>query len=206
MTKRKIIVLSVVGAVVLLLVVGAVLAWYMLTQQTTGIYVDNLPSKSVYYVGEELQLDGLQVNEKKRISTYDKTIATDKLTITGFDSSVACEVQNVTITYGKFTTSFVVVIKERPTVEKYVTSVKIQGKNGTEVKTVYQLYEPLDVDNMELLVTYSDGSTEVLPIDHPDVKVEGYDHRRPATDLEVTFTYKGRFTTLLVDVVGELPI
>ncbi len=201
MTKRKIIILSVLGAVLLFLVVGAVLAWYMLTQQTTGIYVDNLPSKGVYYVGEELQLDGLQVNEKKRISTFDKQISMDKLTITGFDSSVACEVQNVTATYGKFTTSFVVVILERPPQQKVVIGVKIQGKDGSELKKDYQLYEDFDVENIELVVTYNDMSTEIIPATHPDVKIEGYDWREPATNLEVRIIYQGFFDRMYVNII-----
>lgn len=205
MTKRKIIILSVLGVVVLLLVAGAVLAWYMLTQQITGIYINNLPSKCIYYVGEELQLDGLEVNAKKRTSSYNHSIDLEDLTISGFDSSVKCDAQQITVTYGKFTTKFVVVIQELPTVEKFVTGIELHGKDGAEIKTVYELYEDFEVDKLELLVSYSDGSTEYIPVTDEDVKIEGYDYRRPATDLEVTFTYKGRFTTLLVDVVGELP-
>lgn len=150
---------------------------------------------------KNIDLSGLLVKEEKRINKYNKLIDLGNLVITGFDSSVACEEQTVTVTYGKFSTSFTVTIKERPAPQKVVIGVKIQGKDGAELKTDYQLFEMLDVENIELVVTYNDMSTEIIPATHPDVKIEGYDWREPATNLEVRIIYQGFFDRMYVNII-----
>lgn len=200
MSRRKIAIIVVI-AIVLLIAIVVVVAWYMFTQQTVAIYVDTLPVKTEYWVNEEFESNGLVVKQLKRIQNFNCEIPYEQLEITGFDSSVACEEQTVTVTYGKFSTSFTVTINERPAPQKVVIGVKIQGKDGAELKTDYQLFEMLDVENIELVVTYNDMSTEIIPATHPDVKIEGYDWREPATNLEVRIIYQGFFDRMYVNII-----
>ena len=203
MSRNKIIVIVVAIVIVLLFIAGGILAWYMLTQQTTGIYIESLPSKTVYQVGDELELEGLVVKESKRIKSFDKVIETEQLTVTGFDSSTVSEKQLITVGYGEYTTSFEVEIQARQPAQKYVKKIEVRAKNDGVLKVDYKLYEILDIENMDLYVEYTDGSSELLDMvtlyQEGSVVIRGYDNREPVENLKVTFTYENQIAALYLN-------
>ena len=163
-----------------------------------GIYAETLPLKTSYYVHEELDLTGLCVKEERRISKFNREIDADQLEISGFDSSAASDRQEIFVQYKKFKTSFFVSVKPLPEEQKSVIKIQLQAEEGYELKTEYRCFEPLEIEHMRLLVTYSDSSSELLPV--LAEYVSGFDNREPAQHLEVRITYGGFFTKFYVNI------
>lgn len=199
MTKKKKIIIGISCGVVAALIIAGVLTWYFLCAQIQGIFISTLPVKTSYYVGEELDTTGLGVMERKRIQSYNSEVELDDVEITGFDSSTPCERQEIVVSYSNFTASFFVEIKEIAPPQKSVIKIQLIAEEGYEIKTTYYVFEPLEIEHMRLLVTYSDYSTEVIPIEKE--YVSGYDNREPAENLEVRFTYGNFFTRLYVTIL-----
>ena len=180
------------------LVAAGLLAWYFLCVQVQGIYAETLPLKTSYYVHEELDLTGLCVKEERRISKFNREIDADQLEISGFDSSAASDRQEIFVQYKKFKTSFFVSVNPLPEEQKSVIKIQLQAEEGYELKTEYRCFEPLEIGHMRLLVTYSDSSSELLPV--LAEYVSGFDNREPAQHLEVRITYGGFFTKFYVNI------
>ena len=194
--KKKILISA--ACVLAALVAAGLLAWYFLCVQVQGIYAETLPLKTSYYVHEELDLTGLCVKEERRISKFNREIDADLLEISGFDSSAASDRQEIFVQYKKFKTSFFVSVKPLPEEQKSVIKIQLQAEEGYELKTEYRCFEPLEIEHMRLLVTYSDSSSELLPV--LAEYVSGFDNREPAQHLEVRITYGGFFTKFYVNI------
>ena len=194
--KKKILISA--ACVLAALVAAGLLAWYFLCVQVQGIYAETLPLKTSYYVHEELDLTGLCVKEERRISKFNREIDADQLEISGFDSSSASDRQEIFVQYKKFKTSFFVSVKPLPEEQKSVIKIQLQAEEGYELKTEYRCFEPLEIEHMRLLVTYSDSSAELLPV--LAEYVSGFDNREPAQHLEVRITYGGFFTKFYVNI------
>lgn len=194
--KKKILISA--ACVLAALVAAGLLAWYFLCVQVQGIYAETLPLKTSYYVHEELDLTGLCVKEERRISKFNREIDADQLEISGFDSSAASDRQEIFVQYKNFKTSFFVSVKPLPEEQKSVIKIQLQAEEGYELKTEYRCFEPLEIEHMRLLVTYSDSSSELLPV--LAEYVSGFDNREPAQHLEVRITYGGFFTKFYVNI------
>ena len=194
--KKKILISA--ACVLAALVAAGLLAWYFLCVQVQGIYAETLPLKTSYYVHEELDLTGLCVKEERRISKFNREIDADQLEISGFDSSSASDRQEIFVRYKNFKTSFFVSVKPLPEEQKSVIKIQLQAEEGYELKTEYRCFEPLEIEHMRLLVTYSDSSAELLPV--LAEYVSGFDNREPAHHLEVRITYGGFFTKFYVNI------
>ena len=194
--KKKILISA--ACVLAALVATGLLAWYFLCVQVQGIYAETLPLKTSYYVHEELDLTGLCVKEERRISKFNREIDADQLEISGFDSSSASDRQEIFVQYKNFKTSFFVSVKPLPEEQKSVIKIQLQAEEGYELKTEYRCFEPLEIEHMRLLVTYSDSSSELLPV--LAEYVSGFDNREPAQHLEVRITYGGFFTKFYVNI------
>ena len=194
--KKKILISA--ACVLAALVAAGLLAWYFLCVQVQGIYAETLPLKTSYYVHEELDLTGLRVKEERRISKFNREIDADQLEISGFDSSAASDRQEIFVLYKNFKTSFFVSVKPLPEEQKSVIKIQLQAEEGYELKTEYRCFEPLEIEHMRLLVTYSDSSSELLPV--LAEYVSGFDNREPAQHLEVRITYGGFFTKFYVNI------
>ncbi|NLC51455.1 MAG: hypothetical protein GX764_04010, partial [Firmicutes bacterium] len=77
-----------------------------------GIILVAEPYKTTYFIGEELELDGLVVC-KVFSDGREEEVAVEDLTITGFNSEKAAEEQIITIDYHGFKTHFTVSIVEK---------------------------------------------------------------------------------------------
>lgn len=194
--KKKILISA--ACVLAALVAAGLFAWYFLCVQVQGIYAETLPLKTSYYVHEELDLTGLCVKEERRISKFNREIDADQLEISGFDSSSASDRQEIFVQYKNFKTSFFVSVKPLPEEQKSVIKIQLQAEEGYELKTEYRCFEPLEIEHMRLLVTYSDSSSELLPV--LAEYVSGFDNREPAQHLEVRITYGGFFTKFYVNI------
>ena len=194
--KKKILISA--ACVLAALVAAGLLAWYFLCVQVQGIYAETLPLKTSYYVHEELDLTGLCVKEERRISKFNREIDADQLEISGFDSSAASDRLEIFVQYKNFKTSFFVSVKPLPEEQKSVIKIQLQAEEGYELKTEYRCFEPLEIEHMRLLVTYSDSSAELLPV--LAEYVSGFDNREPAQHLEVRITYGGFFTKFYVNI------
>ena len=194
--KKKILISA--ACVLAARVAAGLLAWYFLCVQVQGIYAETLPLKTSYYVHEELDLTGLCIKEERRISKFNREIDADLLEISGFDSSAASDRLEIFVQYKNFKTSFFVSVKPLPEEQKSVIKIRLQAEEGYELKTEYRCFEPLEIGHMRLLVTYSDSSSELLPV--LAEYVSGFDNREPAQHLEVRITYGGFFTKFYVNI------
>lgn len=117
--------------------------------------------KTTYYIGQEFDKKGMriQVNTDKQATTFFVEADDEKLTISGFDSSVAVENQRVTVTYEGVSTWFMVTIKEVPKPTPTLVSIEVVdlidsysverwNKNGLNLYGAY------------LKLTYSDGTVK----------------------------------------------
>lgn len=116
-----------------------------------GIEIAAKPDKKEYFTNEDLVADGLVVN--LIYSDGSKTEITEEITISGFDSDTAGE-KTITVTYGEFSDTFKVMVNE-----PVLTKVEIINY---PFKETYFIGELLDINGLEVRLTYSDNSTQVI--------------------------------------------
>lgn len=160
MKKKVLIIIVIVLSVLILAIAGVVLANYLISQnKPVGIRVTSISHKNEYYVGEQLNTDGLIVSlysEKKELRELDKS----EYAVEGFDSSKAGSV-TLTVRYDEFTTQYTVTIKELPPEKPSYLSIEIYAM---PTKTVYNVGEKLNVDGGALKINYTDGSYDIVQL------------------------------------------
>ena len=158
--------------------------------QAESINITSTPYKTSYYVGEELNLDGLTVEATYSDgSTFVVTVTSDM--VSGFDSSVA-GTQTLTVTYEDCTATFNVEV-----VENSVSNINILNYPS---KTSYYVGEELDVSGLEIEAVYSDGSTSVVTVTSD--MVSGFDSSVVGTKT-LTVTYEDCTVNFDVEVIEE---
>ncbi|QAS52182.1 bacterial Ig-like domain-containing protein [Halobacillus litoralis] len=120
-------------------------------EQVTELEVTQLPSKTQYFSGEELDLDGLSVEalytdgEKVRVMK-------DQLEVSGLDTSMTGD-QQIELSYKGVEVSFLVNVKEK----------ERQGvKVTTYPKTTYQVGEEFDSSELKVSEVFDNGDETVL--------------------------------------------
>ena len=160
MKKKVFIIVGIVVLVLILAIAGVVLANYLISQnKPVGIIVTSISHKNEYYVGEQLNTDGLIVSlysEKKELRELDES----EYVVEGFDSSKAGSV-TLTVRYGEFTTQYTVTVKELPPEKPSYLSLEIYIM---PTKTVYNIGEKLNVDGGALKINYTDGSYDIIQL------------------------------------------
>ncbi|WP_084039359.1 family 43 glycosylhydrolase [Demequina sp. NBRC 110053] len=155
-------------------------------------------TKTEYMVGDELDLDGLEVTATWTDNAT-TVLSEDEYTVSGFDSSTAGDV-TVTVTYDEdtsITTTFAVTVAEEPAT---VESIEVTRLPTT---TDYMVGEGLDLAGLEVTATWTDSATTVLSED--EYTVSGFDSST-AGDVTVTVTYDedtSITTTFAVTVAEE---
>ena len=174
-----------------LIVKGEHEAYVKVTEAQPGsISITNTPYETSYYVGEELNLDGLTVEATYSDgSTFVVTVTSDM--VSGFDSSVA-GTQTLTVTYEDCTATFNVEV-----VENSVSNINILNYPS---KTSYYVGEELDVSGLEIEAVYSDGSTSVVTVTSD--MVSGFDSSVVGTKT-LTVTYEDCTVNFDVEVIEE---
>ncbi len=120
--------------------------------------------RTIYYIGQQFDITGLrvQVNTDKQATTFFVEADDPKLEITGFDSSVACENQVITVTYEGVSTKFTVTIKEYPTAAPKLESIEVVGLTTTYTLADWQ--DGISIKNVTLKLVYDNGTTEEIPM------------------------------------------
>ena len=170
------------------------------TPTVTAIKVNSTNHKTDYKVGEELDVTNLTIEVTKSDGSKE-TVNVESFMVTGFNSSVANPNQELTITYeGKTTTYAIKIEEEAPPVPPTVTAIKV---NSTNHKTDYKVGEELDVTNLTIEVTKSDGSKETVKVEK--TMVTGFDSSAANPNQELTITYEGKTTTYTIKIEEVAP-
>ncbi len=141
-----------------------------------GLEITSPPAKTFYLVGESLDLTGLVVSGLYS-DDHPVVLPHSALQFSGFDSSAHIIAQEVTVTYQGMTASFRVYIIEQP------VSIAI---TTPATKLEYLAGDPLDITGMVVTATFSDGTTETLPISAANVS--GFDSSIPTESQTLTVT------------------
>ena len=131
--------------------------------------ISALPYKTVYYVGEAADYDGLYLyyrnsDDRSRYIYY--TDDPSAFTITGFDSSAPAENQVITVESAGFSATFTVTILEIPSTPPTLERIYISPMP----QTTYTLEDAFRFTNAKIVAVYSDGTTtsEYLSMGHID--------------------------------------
>ena len=167
----------------------------------SSISVNSTNHKTVYQVGEPLDVTGLTI-EALMSDGSSQTVPVTAGMVNGFNSAAAMENQVLTITYQGKTTTYTVSIQDNSTTppvtppEKPTVS-SIQVKS-TAHKTVYQVGEPLDVTGLTIEALMSDSSTMISPVTAG--MVSGFNSAAAVENQVLTITYQGKTTTYTISV------
>lgn len=118
------------------------------TENLTAIEIASYPAKTVYDIGEKLNVAGLKIRLRYN-SGRTETIDGDATMCSGFDSSTAGE-KSVLVTYRSTSTEMKLSVRE-------ISSVSIES---VPKKTEYFVGEDLDLDGLKLKISYSAGPDE----------------------------------------------
>lgn len=117
----------------------------------TGLEITQQPSKTTYYIGDSLQLDGLMVYGQYS-DGFRKRIAREELTVSDFNTAVT-GLQELVITYRAQSTTLSLLVKEKEAVALAITNYP---------KTTYKLGEELDLSQLKLAIAYDNGDLEAI--------------------------------------------
>ena len=157
-------------AVVLLAVVGILVAPTIINKvnKPDPYIAISVSPKNEYFVGETFDPRGLkiQVITGDNETSYFVDYKDPNLKVTGFDSSVPNESLTLTVIYKEMSTTFNVKIKEVPPPPPTLVSI---GLSDSFYETPFTLYfwnrfGPTKREGVNLVLTYSDGSTKEIPL------------------------------------------
>lgn len=152
----------------------------ILTPKVMQVAVHTMPNKTEYERGETFDSTGLSL-----LATYSNgvtEVVTEGFEVGEFDSATSGQ-KGITISYGDLTTEFVVNVKV-PTVQN------IAIKKLPE-KTDYCCGEQLNLEGLQLLVAYSDGTDETVTSGYEVAEV----NMSTSGIHQVTITYGGKAVT-----------
>lgn len=164
--------------------------------------IDEFPTLS-YSVGQEPDYKGLVVALVKNNGESDRIAYTEEtakdFTITGLDTSKPVKAQVITVSYGGFTASYTVEVKNRET-----TASLIEISLEVLPKTQYKPGEWLNTDGGIILRKYSDGSVSrtILINDY----VDGWDAARQGGVGTYTLTVKYKENGVLRKTTYDITI
>lgn len=152
----------------------------------------NPPIKTEYFIGDEIDLTGLQIVAVYPLGEENVDMDSAEFTYSGFDSSAVNGEQEITINFGGRTASFYVSI-----IEKVVTRIAVND----DVKTRYFVGSNLDVNVGTIKVYYSNGVNEEIALSTNGVEVSGFNSESEFEALTLTINYEGQSCTYFVSVV-----
>src|SRR5574344_835854 len=161
----------------------------------TAITVDSSLAKNSYGKGASLDVSGLIIHalwSDKTVTTVDST----KAVITGYDAeSIGQQTLTVSVTQKECTVSASWVIT---VTQATPSSISITNPS----KTNYALGESLEVSDMVVTVTYTDGSTVTIT-DSSSYTISGFDNKTAGTQV-LTVSYCGCTAQFTVTVSGPV--
>ncbi len=150
----------VIAAILLVVAVSFLIGLIVYNQQgkqIESLLVSSYPEKLVYYVGDDFDPKGLeiQVIYKNGESTFISN--TSKLTLEGFDSTEVCDEQQIKVSYNGVSTTISVVIVELPKPTPTLESIEVYDLKTTYDFEYWNTYG-LDIVGSMIKLRYSDGS------------------------------------------------
>ncbi len=155
----------------------------------SGIAIKTKPEKTTYYAGDELDTEGLTLTATYNNGTTE-TI-TEGFTCTP-ETLDTVGTQKITVTYVGKTTTFDVTVNK---VE--ITGVEIKS-NPT--KTTYYTGESFSTEGLELLVSYNNGTTEIVTF---GFSTTGFNSSTVGTKT-IKVSYKGFSDTFTVTIIEKI--
>ena len=170
--KRKTIIVASVVAVVVLLIIGIVVGVTILKNDSTDtkdpyIIISTPASYRTYYIGDEFNPEGLRIQYVGPTNEESYFVDASKLEFSGFDSSVVNEALVITVSYKGYTTTYTVSVEEKPNPAPETKTIQSIALSDNFVKTYTQddwAWGFVDLNNVTLTVTYSDGTSEIVPM------------------------------------------
>lgn len=117
----------------------------------TGLELTQLPTKTIYFLDEELQLDGLIAYGQYSDGTR-KRISREELAVSSFHTTTAGE-QELVISYRGQSATLLLTVKEKEATALVVTKYP---------QTTYKLGEQLDLSQLELAIAYDNKELEAI--------------------------------------------
>ena len=182
---------SVIGVVI---VAGLILGGLYISDQkerankVRTISLSSTPYVTEYFVGEELDCEGLLiVATKNNGQTFYVDIS--DCTISGFDSSIPKETQIVTVNYKGLKVTFSVKIKQTSAETPILVAIRLE----TLPKTQYKLGEWLDTSGGVIVREYKDGTTKNIGLVNSYVSgwIEAYNSGVGTYTLKVSYVESG---------------
>lgn len=133
-----------------------------------GLEIKSLPAKTVYFLGEKIDLAGMSVYAKYSDDSQIRLLSAD-YEVSGFHSDSVGEI-NVTVSHKGKTTSFPIEIKEKEVEGIQVTSYP---------QTTYETGETFNATGLEIAKIYSNGDTEVLQGDEYNINTDEINQNEP---------------------------
>lgn len=132
--------------------------------QILGINLASFPNKTQYYIGEEFDPTGIKVQVVSTKQSESYFVGEDKLTFSGFDSSVANNEVVITVAYESYKTTFTVKVLEKPSATPVLTSIRLSDNFKTTYTLSSWINKGIQVRDVNLICTYSDGTEKEVPM------------------------------------------
>ena len=161
------------------------------------IVLKSKPTKTVYKIGEKLNIAGAEIQEVMKSGQKGNTIIVTEDMISGFDTQTE-GTKTITITYKNMKTTFTIVV-EKTTPEDEVEEIVLKTK---PTKTKYKIGEKLDITGVviqEVMRSGRKGNTIVVTED----MISGFDTQTEGTKT-ITITYKNMKVTFQIIVEKEV--
>jgi predicted CoA-binding protein len=149
-----------------------------------SIAVKTPPDKTVYAVGENLNLTGLALTASYSDNTTAEIRDTTKFRASGFDSSGAGE-KSVTVSYTEGSVTKTVSFSVRVDAAQQAKTLSSIAITTQPAKTAYTVGETLDTAGMEVTATYSDGSAGAVT----GYSTSGFNSSAAAASQSITVSY-----------------
>ena len=154
-------------------------------QDTVYLSVAATPKKTIYELGEKLDLTGLKIRLNNPDDTWEDV--TDQCKVSGFDSQKPGQ-QTITVKYNDMTTSFRVSVLSR--------EVRVVGMEPIVSRTVYQLGAAFDEESIVIKLKLSDGSFREVTDGY---QVEGFSSEKLGK-VKITMIYGEYKSTITLEI------
>ena len=162
--------------------------------EVSQVAISSLPTKLVYYVGEQPSYTGFEITTTLNNGTK-FTEGPEACTFSGFNSEFAQEEQHITVKYKEHTFVYTITIKEPVRPFSPLKSVTLESMPKTE----YKVGDWMNVNDGVLLLEYEDGYTRRIRLEHKHVY--GFSTDTPGTfTLTVKVHEDGYLVTCTYDI------
>ncbi|WP_026400287.1 bacterial Ig-like domain-containing protein [Acholeplasma equifetale] len=171
-----------VSILLICMVAITILFVFIDNHMTVDLVVLSYPNKDWAYIGEDLDMQGMQIGLLKK---DDQIVHVDlhEVQFHGYDSSFAHQ-NRIIISYKQFETFIDIEIIERPTLNKRITSIEMHTLPN---KRIYFLGETIDLTGASIRRNYNDDTFDIISITRHDI--EGFNSDAVEFEQEIIVKY-----------------